>query len=1060
VSQPLAGAGERGMQRMRIAATQPGLVLRLGLALVWLTLGGAIVQADAGLDDYNLAVQLYRQNRWPLAAESFRKFLSDHPDHERTPFARLYLGLTLVNQADYKGARDVLRWFVKDYPQNQNLPQAMYRVAECSYLLNDLPAAKAELQAYLKAHPDDGLADRAWPYLGDVLLRLNEPEAAATAFARAVDQFPQGPLIDDAQFGWAKSLEAQKKYAEALSRFEKLANGDGPRAAEALFQVGNRKFDAGEFADAAAAYRQLPQRFPQHALLGDANLNAGFALYRLGEYAEAAGEFTAAAKSPQRAVTATYWRGLCLKSQGEFAAAIDLLKDLETQTQEPAQLEAILFQRGLCERSANRLEDAQQTLLAVADRFGKGEFADDALHFAAEMAIDAGQLMAAQERLDRFATEHPRSGLRMYHELLSGRLDLGRAAAELADGATAAEVEPRYRSAAEKFDRVLKDSTLDRTRWQARYYAALTRQLTGQHEQALELLKGLTAAVRTQPEAAEFADALVLEADSQMQAGQAQAALKSAQDYVTDFPQGRQAARALSLAALAGMAAGDEPAALAALDRLEKEFPKQSLTISTLLRLQEQAEKQLRWPQAAGFAQRLLKAAGGTDQEVFARRGLGWAQFQQKQFAEAAITFGELAQKFPEHRLAPEAAYYRAESLREAGDVEAALRAFVAAFESGRPQPPAAAGTEREPPLLFVFRSGLQAARIQRQQQQVDAADESYAALLAAFPQPEGLDRLLDEWALLNYEAERFDRADEIFRRIVAETPDSELADNAALSLAESDLIAGRLDAARQAFAQLRVSPQSDVQVQERSLFQLIVLALEQRRWSEIPSLAEDFQKSFPESLSRRYAEYAAVEATLAPVDLKSDALTRQLAALDKMLENPPLEAAWAPRLWVLKAETLNRLKQYDALSATVADFEQRLPGSKLAYQLYEVQGRALKQQAKFPEARKALEQAIATPEAFRTETAAKAQLLIAETYFLEENWQQAFLAYQKVYASYAYPEWQAAALLQSGKCDEQLGQWKEAAATYGQLLTEFPESPYVEEAKRRQQQARQRAGR
>jgi cellulose synthase operon protein C len=127
---------------------------------------------------------------------------------------------------------------------------------------------------------------------------------------------------------------------------------------------------------------------------------------------------------------------------------------------------------------------------------------------------------------------------------------------------------------------------------------------------------------------------------------------------------------------------------------------------------------------------------------------------------------------------------------------------------------------------------------------------------------------------------------------------------------------------------------------------------------------------------------------------------------------------------------------------------------------LYEVQGRALKQQAKFPEARKALEQAIATPEAFRTETAAKAQLLIAETYFLEENWQQAFLAYQKVYASYAYPEWQAAALLQSGKCDEQLGQWKEAAATYGQLLTEFPESPYVEEAKRRQQQARQRAGR
>ena len=83
----------------------------------------------------------------------------------------------------------------------------------------------------------------------------------------------------------------------------------------------------------------------------------------------------------------------------------------------------------------------------------------------------------------------------------------------------------------------------------------------------------------------------------------------------------------------------------------------------------------------------------------------------------------------------------------------------------------------------------------------------------------------------------------------------------------------------------------------------------------------------------------------------------------------------------------------------------------------------------------------------------------IAETYFLEEKWQDAFLAYQKVYASYAYPEWQAAALMQSGKCDEQLGHWKEAAATYAQLITEFPQSPYIDEARRRQQQAKQRAG-
>lgn len=1029
-----------------------------GVAAIAL-LCGAVAFADQGLDDYNLAVQLYKQSRWPLAADSFRKFLADHPDHERTPFARLYLGLTLVNQADYKGARDVLRGFVKDYPQNQNLPQAKYRVAECSYLLNDLPAAKAELQVYLRDHPDDVLADRAWPYLGDVLLRLNEAETAAAAFSRAVEKYPQGPLVDDAQFGWAKALEAQKKYAEALAKYQELAQGDGPRAGDALFQVGNREFDAGRFAEAATAYRQLAEKFPKHALVNDAHLNAGFALYRQRQYADAVAEFQQAAQNPAKAVTAAYWQGLCLKSEGKFGEAIDTFNGLLAKTQDPAQQESILFQRGLCERSAGRSEDAQKTLLEVADRFAKGEYADDALHFAAELAIDAGDLTAAQERLDRFAKDYPRSGLRMYHELLSGRLDLARAAADVAKGAEAAQVAPIYQSAAGKFDRVLKETTLDRTRWQARYYAALTRQVMGQHDQALDLLKGLTAAVRSQPEAAEFADALVLEADSLLQTDRAADAAKVANEYLSQFPEGRQTARALSLAAVAATAAGDNTAATTALDRLEKEFPKSSFAVNTLVRLQEQAEKKSDWPQSAALSQRLQMVAAGTETEPFARRSLGWAQFQQKLFAEAADTFSRLAKDFPEHRLAPEAAYYHAEALREGGQLDPAAKAFAAAFESGAPQTPAAAGAEREPPLLFVYRSGLQAARLQRQLKQTDAADKTYAAVLQAFPQPDGLDRLLDEWALLNYEAERFDRADELFRRLIDQAPNSDLADNARLSLAESDLVAGRLDAARKGFEELRKSDRSDAQVQERSLYQLIVLALEQQRWTALPALAAEFEQSYPESPSRPYAQYAAVEGALAVSEPKPDAVTAALAALDNLLANPPVEAAWAPRLWVLKAEALYRQKKYDDLAATVKDFEQRLPRSKLGYQVYEVQGRALKQQARFPEARAALEKVLADPNAFRTETAAKSQLLIAETYFLEEKWQDAFLAYQKVYASYAFPEWQAAALMQSGKCDEQLGHWKEAAATYAQLISEFPQSPYIEEARRRQQQAKQRAG-
>ena len=61
------------------------------------------------------------------------------------------------------------------------------------------------------------------------------------------------------------------------------------------------------------------------------------------------------------------------------------------------------------------------------------------------------------------------------------------------------------------------------------------------------------------------------------------------------------------------------------------------------------------------------------------------------------------------------------------------------------------------------------------------------------FVNRQNLDRILDEWALLNYEAQRYEKADDLFRRLIEQVPDSDLVDNARLSLAESDLLADRL---------------------------------------------------------------------------------------------------------------------------------------------------------------------------------------------------------------------------------------------------------------------------
>jgi len=1017
------------------------------------------VRADQALDDYNLAVQLYKQNRWAFAVESFRKFVKDYPTHEKLPYARLYLGLTLVNQSDFKAARDELRGFVKDYPQNANIAQAMYRVAECSYLLNDLPAALPELQAYLKAHPADKLAERAWPYLGDVQLRLNDPAGATVSFATAVRDYPQGALIEDAQFGWAKALEAQKQWAEALAKYRELTKGESPRAAEAWFQIGNMEFEAQRYAEAALAYQSLLDKYPANPLATDAALNAGFAWYRQANYDAAEKSFITASKEPAREVTANYWRALSLKSQGRYPQAATALTELLTKSANDPQAESIQFQLGMCQRLSGDLANAQTSLLAVVQKYPQGEYADDALHFATELAIETGDLANARTRLDQFAKSYPQSGLRMYQELLAGRLELAVAAQMLKDKADAAMITPHYTAAAAAFNRVMLESTLVRTKSQAQYYLALTKQLQGEHQAAVDLAQPLVDQVLVDDSAAEFTDILVVQADSLVQLEQYATARKQAEAYLQRVPQGRQRLRAWSLLAIAQSEQGEGPAALTSIAQMQKEDAKSPLIVSTLLRLAERADARLDWSTATALYTQLLPLAKGSENEIYALHGIAWAQYQQQQFAPAAERFQQLAEQFPQHALAIEAAYYQAECLREQGQLAAAAKAFLATFTKFAPQTPAPTNAELEPPYLYAFRAGLQAARTYRQDNLVKEADQTYAEVLTRFPQPKNLDRLLDEWALLNYEAEQFDRADEIFRRLVKETPESDLADNALLSLAESDLIANRLDAALQSFEQLRINPKSDDLVRERAAYQLVVLALDARRWNDVLSLTTEFRQAFPQSPSGAYVEYAAAEAVLADPQAPPEQLEAVLKQLATMTEATVTAEPWLPRVWILAAEAQFRLKRYDDVAATVADLKQKLASAPLTYQADEILGRTLKQQARFPEAREALERVIAAPTAFRTETAAKSQFLIAETWLLQEKWKEAFLAYQKVYASYAYPEWQAAALLQSGTCDEHLGNWKDAAMTYQRLLTEFSTSTHVEEAKKKLANAQQRAG-
>ena len=116
------------MRRFRPAAPLRIVLFTAALAL----LCPPSPASAAAEDDYNLAVGLYKKQRWDEAAAGFRGFLKAAPEHPRAELARLYLGLALVNTGDYAPARETLREFVRLHPESKNLPDALYRIGESS----------------------------------------------------------------------------------------------------------------------------------------------------------------------------------------------------------------------------------------------------------------------------------------------------------------------------------------------------------------------------------------------------------------------------------------------------------------------------------------------------------------------------------------------------------------------------------------------------------------------------------------------------------------------------------------------------------------------------------------------------------------------------------------------------------------------------------------------------------------------------------------------------------------------------------------------------------------
>ncbi len=1041
-----AGAASSG-------AIQRTIALTCAVSALWAFVASPAVRAADPVDEYKLAVGLYNRNQWQLAAERFQSFVDKNPKHPKAENARYYLGLTYYNLDNFKQARDTLRSYLKDYPQGMNALAAGCWIGQCSFLIDDFPAAEAELSAYLQAFKSAGaddpanlLQERALAYLGDVELRLKKPEPAAQHFQLALKLYAQGAMSEDCRFGLARAYEQTGRSAEAVALYRELAAvKTGAHAAEAQFSLGLRFFDDANYAAAIAAFSELDKQFPASAQAPLARLNQGLAQYQLGQFRQAITLFEKAAESPPHAAEAALWKGLCLKSLAEFPQAAAAFHAAFDKFSSQPQAESLLYQWADCELRRGAYDEARKLFLDLVARWPKGALADAALHAACLAALYGGQLDEADTLATRFDREFTGNKFRFRQEILKGRLRLARN-----DAAGAIKL----------LEKVAAESDVAATRVEAGYYLAAAAQKLGQHGQVLQITQPLANQVAGDKALAEFAGVFVIRAASALALGNAAArekpqdkpawlaqyatAAAAAQKYAVLLPNGDLADQALALEALAAAHMGNKQHAQDQLQVLRQRYPNSPELDRTRFELGQVAFSNEDWEWAGTLFGELTALPKETRYHARAQWELGWTEYKRRHFTEAAAQFAALIAQHPDDKQVAEAAFMQGTALQDAGKQPEALVVFTEAFKRY-------GGSDS------AWLAGLQRARLLARAKRAADADAAYAELLQRFPQRPDADKLLDEWATVNYDAGRFARSDELFARLIREHPQSELADNAQFSLAESLLVGGKPDDARAQFTALSVSPQSDAAVQQRALYQLMRIAAESRRWDELRKTSQESLRRFPEGTWRAEADFYWAEADLQTAAYKE--AQERLLKLKLQKDQPEVgRSAWFARVWVLLAETQFRLKQYGEVAATLAELKQYAPQSPLLYQVEEILGRSLKAQALFAEARAAFERVVSDRAGELTETAAKSQFEIAETYVLEKNYKAALLEYLKVDIRYKYPEWQAPALYQAGVCHEALSEWKAAQQTYQNLLRDYPMSELAPKARERLEVIRKRA--
>lgn len=117
-------------------------------------------------DNYQIAFELLKEERYDMAAASFKQFLLAFPDSELVDNAQYWLAESYYASNNFEQALRDFQRVIDEHPRSSKVPDALLKMGFCNYNLKRWDAARVALKRVEADYPETTAARLAGQYLG------------------------------------------------------------------------------------------------------------------------------------------------------------------------------------------------------------------------------------------------------------------------------------------------------------------------------------------------------------------------------------------------------------------------------------------------------------------------------------------------------------------------------------------------------------------------------------------------------------------------------------------------------------------------------------------------------------------------------------------------------------------------------------------------------------------------------------------------------------------------------------------------------------------------------